>query len=487
MKYSLSIAALAALAVGKEIPKDEVRAAELYDNGVMHERIMAEKFKQWDRHAELRAANVEESEYPELHFAQCRDGKAVPFRDQATFFFRCNNVNLHHFLPHSLLGSETGQGSSSWGWTSDDGREFAIIAQADGAAFAEVIKGGKLRYLGRLPQTAGAAAAIWREIRVFKHYIVVGSESYDHHIQIFDLEKLLDIDYKKPVTFDPTTDVTGFYGELPDGRAHNVLTNDATNFAYVVGARPRTSECRSGLIFLDLSDPANPTSPGCAAMDGYVHDAQCLVYKGPHEKYLGHEVCYGYNEDSLTIYDVTDKENPELISVTGYEGATYTHQGWVLDTENQEFLILDDEYDEHDGRGPAANGHATTFIWDIRDLENPKQTGYYQAPRKTIDHNQYVFGNYSYQSNYGAGLSILDISSIPEKPNGSGVHEVGWFDVYREDDTLEDGQGGILEFVGSWSSYAGFKSGYILINTIEQGAFLVKVQDAKKGGDWTSE
>lgn len=40
---------------------------------------------------------------------------------------------------------------------------------------------------------------------------------------------------------------------LPDGRAHNVLTNDETDFAYVVGARPRTSECRSGLIFLDLS------------------------------------------------------------------------------------------------------------------------------------------------------------------------------------------------------------------------------------------
>jgi hypothetical protein len=63
-----------------------------------------------------------------------------------------------------------------------------------------------------VPQTAGAAAAIWREIRVFKHYIVVGSESYDHHIQIFDLKKLLDIDYREPVTFDPTTDVTGFYG-----------------------------------------------------------------------------------------------------------------------------------------------------------------------------------------------------------------------------------------------------------------------------------
>lgn len=96
---------------------------------------------------------------------------------------------------------------------------------------------------------------------------------------------------------------------------------------------------------------------------------------------------------------------------------------------------------------------------------------------------RYVFGNYSYQSNYGAGLSILDISSIPEKPNGSGVHEVGWFDVYREDDETD----GTLEFVGSWSSYAGFKSGYILINTIEQGAFLVKVQNAARGGDWTAE
>jgi len=47
-------------------------------------------------------------------------------------------MNLHHFLSHTDLGSNIGQGSSSWGWVSDDGREFAIIAQGDGAAFAEV-------------------------------------------------------------------------------------------------------------------------------------------------------------------------------------------------------------------------------------------------------------------------------------------------------------------------------------------------------------
>jgi hypothetical protein len=34
-----------------------------------------------------------------------------------------------------------------------------------------------------------------------------------------------------------------------------------------------------------------------------------------------------------------------------------------------------------------------------------------------------------------------------------------------------------LEFVGSWSSWAGFPSGYILINTIERGAWVVKMQN----------
>lgn len=136
---------------------------------------------------------------------------------------------------------------------------------------------------------------------------------------------------------------------------------------------------------------------------------------------------------------------------------------------------MDDEYDEVDGRNPGAKGRAVTFIWDIRELEHPKQTGYYQAPRKSIDHNQYIWGNYSYQSNYGAGLSVLDISSIPTDPTGAGVKEVAWFDIYPEDDVMEDG--GSLAFVGSWSSYAGFPSGFILINTIERGAWVVKIQN----------
>ncbi|KAH7128121.1 hypothetical protein B0J11DRAFT_431067 [Dendryphion nanum] len=477
MKYSAALAGLVATVLSKEIPKDPERA-KLYDSGFIHDQIMESKLSFWSSQEEVSLMNSAAGPtYPELHFAQCKDGKAVPFRDEPNNFYRCNNINLHHFLSHTDLGSSAGLGSSSWGWVSDSGREFAIIAQADGAAFAEIINGGKLRYLGRLPQTEGADVNRWREIRTYKHYIVVASETVKHHVQIFDLRKLLSIDYKKgPVTFHPKNDLTGFFGSLPDGRAHNILTNEASGFAYVVGARPRNSTCRSGLIFVDLSDPSKPTSPGCASADGYVHDAQCLTYKGPDARYQGKEICYGYNEDSLTIYDVSDKKWPEIISVTSYEGATYTHQGWVLDTEWQEFLILDDELDEREKRGPAADGYPVTFIWDIRDLQKPKQTGYYKAPRVSVDHNQYVYGNYSYQSNYGAGLSVVDVSSIPKDPTGRGVREVAWFDIYPEDDDKPGG--GAIEYVGTWSSYAGFPSGYILINTIERGAWVVKIQNA---------
>lgn len=162
------------------------------------------------------------------------------------------------------------------------------------------------------------------------------------------------------------------------------------------------------------------------------------------------------------------------ISITSYEGASYTHQGAVLDPMNQTHLIMDDEGDEQFRQGLAADGRPVTYIWDITNLEAPKQTGYYKGPRIATDHNQYIFGKYSYQSNYGAGISILDVSSIPNDPSGKGVREVGWFDAYPEDDNERGG--GITDFVGSWSSYAGYPSGFILINTIERGAFVVKAQ-----------
>ncbi|KAL2212056.1 hypothetical protein CC79DRAFT_1302335 [Sarocladium strictum] len=471
-----SLALLAAVASAKEMPVNEEKAARLYDSGKMHESIMARKKAEWK--AAKEAGIFDSEQYPELGYTPCINGWAEAIPGDKHNTFKCGNVDLYHFLSHAALGGPGGEGSSSWGWTSDDDREFVAIGQYEGAAFVEIGSDGKMIYLGRLPQYS--APSEWREIRSYKNYMVIGSEARNHGVQIFDMKKLLDVDPASPVTFDPKNDLTShFTALLPRGSAHNIVINEELKYGVAVGAQPRSDPiCRSGLNFFDLTDPSNPVSLGCAKDDGYVHDAQCMVYRGPDKRYAGRDICYGYNEDSLTIYDVTDKANvTNIISRTSYEGAAYTHQGWVLDPNNQEFLVMDDEFDELDRTGPAADGFPVTYIWDIRDLQKPKQTGHYKSTTRAIDHNQYVVNGLIYQSNYGAGLRVYDATSIPKHPDGSKVCEAAFFDVYPEDDQLEGG--GDIEFLGSWSSYAFFKSGYVFINTIERGAWTVKLTDTK--------
>lgn len=83
-----------------------------------------------------------------------------------------------------------------------------------------------------------------------------------------------------------------------------------------------------------------------------------------------------------------------------------------------------------------------------------------------------------FQSMYGNGYSLLDVSSVgPDNVEGDGVCQAAFIDIYPEDDNLPGG--GTVAFVGSWSSYGWFPSGYHFINTIERGAFVVKPTSLK--------
>ena len=61
---------------------------------------------------------------------------------------------------------------------------------------------------------------------------------------------------------------------------------------------------------LDLSDPINPTFAGCVDQDGYTHDNECVSYRGPDVEFQGREICFDYNENTLTIVDFTDDDIP---------------------------------------------------------------------------------------------------------------------------------------------------------------------------------
>jgi choice-of-anchor B domain-containing protein len=323
--------------------------------------------------------------------------------------------------------------------------------------------------MGRLPTQT--VSSIWRDMKVIDGYCYIGSEAAGHGLQVFDMRKLLKL--KSPKTFDIATDLTAWHKGF--GSSHNIVAHEQTKTIFAVGTT-RSGPCKAGLYMLDVQNPAKPTYAGCASEDGYVHDAQCVIYSGPDAQYTGKEICFGYNEDSLTVYDVTDRKAPKVISSTPYTGSQYTHQGWIIDPVGQTFLLLDDELDEQESSGEAADQRTTTYIWNITSLATPVKTGIYKSPVKSIDHNQYVIDGISWQSNYASGLRVVDVSKFEEDPTGASFEQIAYFDCYPEDDASPE-----AEFYGAWSVYPYFKSGYVLLNSIERGIFSLKPTFQKPG------
>ncbi|KAK7935247.1 hypothetical protein PG985_000742 [Apiospora marii] len=379
--------------------------------------------------------------------------------------YACSRVDLKGFLRHQDMGAtKVLEGNDVWGWTSADGREFGAVGQAEGTAFVEIKSDGSLVYLGRLPTQTESST--WRDMKVIKNHVYIGSEAKDHGLQIFDMRKLLDIDPASPVTF-PLSSLTAHFDAF--GSSHNIVANEETNMIYAVGTA-RSLPCRAGLWMIDVFHPDRPQDVGCVSSDGYVHDAQCVIYTGPQVAYQGREICFNYNEDALTIVDVSRKPTPVMLSRTTYNGATYTHQGWLANAD-MTYLLLDDELDESRQNGAAADQRTTTYVVDITDLTHPVFKSVYKSPAKSIDHNQYVIDGLSYQSNYGSGLRIVDVGSVGRDEGASSAFtEVGYFDCRPEDDAVN----GEATFDGSWSVYPYFKSGYILLNSIERGVFSLK-------------
>ncbi len=362
----------------------------------------------------------------------CVGGMAGPYP--------CENVDLMAFIPYTTFNAS--YTNDIWGWTDPlDGKEYAMIGVSNGTAFVDVTDPVNPVYLGKLPTQTSSSP--WRDIKVYNNYAFVVSEASGHGMQIFDLTELRSV-ASPPVTFSNTDHYNGF------GRAHNVVINEDSGYAYGVG----TSTCSGGLHMVNIQDPLNAINAGCYSSDGYTHDAQCVNYTGPDPDYAGAEVCFNSNEDTLTIVDVTNKAAPALISRTSYPGVDYTHQGWVM--SDHRYFLLGDEGDE------ISNGHNTrTYIWDLLDLDNPQLLGNYTGPNPSIDHNMYVVGNYVYQSNYTSGLQILDLSDIAN----TNLQMVAYFDTYTPHNNPN--------FNGSWSNYPYFDSGIVVVTGIDEGLFIL--------------
>ena len=83
---------------------------------------------------------------------------------------------------------------------------------------------------------------------------------------------------------------------------HNVFLNKDTGFLSAVG-----SDQPSGtLCIYDVTDPGNPTYADEYADDGCTYDVHCGVYQAPNSSFAGKQICLAYNEDSVTVIDVSN-------------------------------------------------------------------------------------------------------------------------------------------------------------------------------------
>jgi choice-of-anchor B domain-containing protein len=381
--------------------------------------------------------------------------------------FECGAADLQAFLPPSKLSHDGHyiQLSSLWGWTdSKTKKEWAIIGRRDGATFVDMSNMTRPIVVADLPLTEGARPSSWREMKVYRDTAYIVSDgSGPHGIQVVDLGRLRTMT-PQPNGLPQKIEADYIYREV--NSVHDIVINEESGFLYAVGSSAGGTTCGGGLHMMDVkTDPLKPRFVGCYAdtqtgrgRTGYSHDAQCVTYKGPDKRYKGREICIGSNETAISLADVTDKANPKFISRATYPKVAYTHQGWL--DEQHRWFYVNDELDE----GRDGIDKTRTLVWDLVDLENPKLIKEHMGTTAASDHNLFVKGDLMYQANYRAGLRIL---SIRDRANPK---EVAYFDTAPYHPNTPG-------FNGAWHVYPFFRSGAIIVSSIEQGFFIVKTAD----------
>ena len=391
-------------------------------------------------------------------------GGRIACVDERASVFGCNGIDLLSHVSKEDLGAEAHiLVNDIWGWTDPEtGREYALVGKENSVAIVDVTEPESPVYLGTLPSHDPEAVAIWRDMKVYRNhmYVVADAKGRSNGMQVLDLTQLRTLDRANlPVIFEETSNYQGM------GSAHNINVNEETGFLYLAGGGGGSAGCGVGLHIVDIRSPTEPVYAGChhdsrvgrSFSPGYAHDVQCVIYDGPDATYRGREICVAPGEIALNVVDVSNKTQTVSLAVMAYPHVAYAHQGWF--TEDHRYFISNDELDELSFAGGLPG--ARTLFWDLTDLDDPVLMHEYFSPVKTTDHNLYVRENYVYLSNYEAGLRILDIEDI------SRPVEVAYFDT----DPISDRAG---YSYGAWSSYPYFKSGIVVVSSMEEGLFVLQ-------------
>ena len=214
-----------------------------------------------------------------------------------------------------------------------------------------------------------------------------------------------------------------------------------------------------------------PPTPG-ALSDGY-HD----FYVG-FDPVTQRDVFYGGGGGGYYLFDVTQPEEPELITtVTGVPGINWGHT--ITPTPDGRYAIGETEFQYQPLRifdlRPGLDGEVANINHSI---------GAWHADWKTLAHNHEVRWPYVFVAGYETGLSVFNMMD-PTNP-----YTVGYYDTYPGPHNARPGRGNSIYtwgvYQGAWGVDVRNADGLIVISDGVTGFWLIKMDgfEGWNGNDW---
>lgn len=316
--------------------------------------------------------------------------------------------------------TDTVGGSDVWGYTAPDGSEYALMGELNGIAIVAI---PSLEIVARVAGPNERAPFYWRDIKTYGSYAYVAAEAYGESegLQVIDLSGL-------PNGVEEVAVVRGTDDQLVS--SHNLSIDTVTGHAYVLNSDGTKIVC------LDLNNPAEPTEVAAVSIedshDIYAHDDVLYIAEG--------------RAGTYSIWDMSDKSSPTLISRVSVPSAGYVHNIWPTD-DGQNILTTEENVDK------------TVKVWDISDLENTELVGEWLGASR-IAHNAHVQGDYAFISHYSSGVHVLDIRDLTNPV------EVARFDTHPEHDDAG--------FSGNWGAIPPTPGGYVYASDLEGTLTVLK-------------
>lgn len=319
--------------------------------------------------------------------------------------------------------------SAVWGYTSPEGREYAILGCPNGTAFYDVTDSANIVEVDFLPGLSSS----WREMKTFGKFAYIVSEAQGSGLQIVNLKFLPD-----SVSLISTFLFTGY------SRTHTI--SQSGPYLYMNGG----DYSNQGIFVLDLSvNPANPLKRGEWETE-YIHDCRVV-----------NDTIWGAGIFDGNIYVIDAVNKDSLRSVTNWLNIPQPGPHNTALTSDGRFLFVTDEI----GGNPRV-----LKVWDVDDVMNPVQVATWQPTGITtsIVHNVEIYGNTAVVAHYTSGVRVLDIT------NPAAPVEIAWYDTFPSNNDFD--------FEGCWGVYM-FPGGKIIASDRQTGLYVLKMDSVLTGNN----